>query len=106
MNRKHRPVHVDKQGRQVQHHQGFRASAQRVLQEVRQLERLIVSGSACLAITAEDHLGIPARDMLVTLPISFLAQRRDDIPKGVQTLADALRLFHFAIVNSTHLKQF
>ena len=39
-----RLVHVNVQGRQVQHHQCFRVSAQRMLQEVCQLSQLVVSG--------------------------------------------------------------
>jgi len=36
--------------------------------------------------------------MLITLPISFLAQRGNDISKGTQTLIDILSLFQPILV--------
>lgn len=64
-----------------------------MLQEVRQLNRFcLISGHL-----AEDHnmdyLGVPVRDMFITLPISFLTQRGNNISKCAQTLVDVLCLF-------------
>jgi hypothetical protein len=39
--------------------------------------------------------------MLITLPISFLTQRSNNIPKGTQTLVDVLRLFQPILVISS-----
>lgn len=45
-----------------------------------------------LGILSKLYLRIPIRDMLVTLPISLLTQRSNDISEGTQTLVDVLRL--------------
>lgn len=45
------------------------------------------------AIGNRGYLGVPIRDVLVTLSISFLTQRGDDISKSTQAPVDILRLF-------------
>ena len=59
-------------------------------------------------IANKAYLRVPVRDMFVTLPISFLTQRSDDISKGTQTLIDVLRLFQsiFVVPSPTLLKSF
>ena len=61
-----------------------------------------------LGILSKLYLRVPIRDVLVTLPISLLAQRGDNISEGTQTLIDVLRLFQpiFVVPSSALLKSF
>jgi len=69
-----------------------------MLQEVRQLSRFVISRSVYLAIENKGYLGVPVRDMLITLPIPLLTQRGNNISESTQALVDILRLFQPILV--------
>jgi hypothetical protein len=78
-----------------------------MLQEICQLN-VFRQRVGVLAITKQGYLGVPVRDMLVTLPISFLTQRSNNISKSAQTLVDVLRLFQpiFVVPSPTLFEPF